>query len=178
MQASASGCLMLPSFGGQSNTPLFAPRPLLTVIRATADGGRRARTLGSWSRSRTTWHGRCVEVAHCITVVATPCKPCDVCYLRLRCLRCPNSHCLCPLLLLCCSQAVAFFPPHQLELTHALGRWTAAAMWVVKAMVRPGSPLKEELQGEYSPEYSPEYADTGSKLACAWPSGPAPISYV
>lgn len=45
-------------------------------------------------------------------------------------------------------QAVAYFPPHQAELTHAMARWVSASMWVVKAMVRQGAPLRDELKGE------------------------------
>lgn len=53
---------------------------------------------------------------------------------------------LLPLLLLL-PQAVAYIPPHQPQLVEAMIRWTAATMWAVKSMVRPKSPLKEELQG-------------------------------
>jgi len=44
-------------------------------------------------------------------------------------------------------QAVAYIPPHQPHLVQAMIRWTAATMWAVKSMVRPKSPLKDELQG-------------------------------
>jgi hypothetical protein len=47
-----------------------------------------------------------------------------------------------------CVQAVAYIPPHQPHLTQAMIRWTAATMWAVKSMVRPKSPLKDELKGE------------------------------
>lgn len=49
-------------------------------------------------------------------------------------------------------QAVAFFPPHQAHLMHAMARWSAAAMWVDKALVRQGAPLREELQNVLTPE--------------------------
>jgi hypothetical protein len=45
------------------------------------------------------------------------------------------------------AQAVAYFPPHQAHLMHAIARWSAASMWVDKALVRKGAPLREELQG-------------------------------
>ena len=47
----------------------------------------------------------------------------------------------------CVVQAVAYIPPHQAHLIHAMARWVAAVMWVVKALVRQGAPLREELTG-------------------------------
>jgi hypothetical protein len=49
---------------------------------------------------------------------------------------------------LCWLQAVAYIPPHQAHLTHAVARWSAASMWVGKALVRQAAPLREELRGE------------------------------
>jgi hypothetical protein len=57
-----------------------------------------------------------------------------------------HGHVLC--VAMCCSQAVAYIPPHQAHLIHAVARWSAAAMWVGKALVRQGAPLREELRGE------------------------------
>lgn len=52
------------------------------------------------------------------------------------------------------AQAVAYFPPHQAQLTHALARWASAAMWVVKFTVRPAAAgqLRDELMGVLQPQ--------------------------
>ncbi|WIA21100.1 hypothetical protein OEZ85_005418 [Tetradesmus obliquus] len=50
-------------------------------------------------------------------------------------------------------QGVAYIPPHQAHLVHALARWAAAAMWVVKSTVRPlvAGQLRNELRGVLLP---------------------------
>lgn len=45
------------------------------------------------------------------------------------------------------TQATATLKPQEHHLILALGRWTAASLWAVKALVRPASCLQDELQG-------------------------------
>lgn len=73
-----------------------------------------------------------------------------LCHTHLLCLHMKKTVFSVVAILLCSVQSVAYIPPHQPHLTQAMIRWTGATMWAVKSMVRPKSPLKDELQGAHA----------------------------